>query len=250
MKMLLSVVYKEFLQLKRNRMLIRHLALHSIGFGLLLPVKFYLILIGVLEPGLLMGGIVLPEAERVVMVTDGLENFAPLLLPTFMSLVAAFLAIPSIASETEHRTLERLLSLPLSWIHVFMGKFLFALAVSLVGSYIMVLTYFALANVIVEEFHPLHSHFDTYLLLFVPAVTFYMVSVGVFASARARTVGSANVLGMSLTMGLSLLFFLVLWRTGVLLGKDIILTSSLLLFVISATLVYLTARLNPEKLLI
>lgn len=240
--MLLSVVYKEFLQLKGNRVLIIQLPLQSIAYGSLLPVIHYLILIEVLDPG-----IAATEAERVAMVKDALENFIPLLLPMFMSMIAAPLAMPSIASETENRTLERLLSLPLSWIHVFMGKFLFSFAVSLVSSYVMVLTYFGLSSGIVEEFQPPHLQF--YLLLLVPTVSFYTVSAALFASVRARSVRSANIFGGSLTVGLFLLIFFLSWFAGVELGKGIIVIFSLVLFVVGAKLTYLTTKVNPEKLL-
>lgn len=243
--MLWSVLYKEFLELKSDKGAIARLALQSIVYGLFFPTVMYLQLVGVLP--MEIGDVVLTEAEKVTIVKHSLETFGPLLLPFFVSVMASLLVIPSIVQETESRTLERLLSLPLSWRNILFGKFLFYFAISLACAYIIVSIYFLLSSAIVEAFQP--PDLGTYLLVLVPAVSFYTVSAGLFVSARARSVRSANVLGGFLTVGLFLLAFFLSWFAGVEPGRDIIVTFSLVLFVVGAKLIYLTAKVNPEKLL-
>ncbi|MCL0053335.1 hypothetical protein M1M86_02485, partial [Dehalococcoidales bacterium] len=101
---------------------------------------------------------------------------------------------------------------------------------------------------IVKGFQPVD--FDTYLSILVPAVVFYTVSVGLFASARARSVKMANVSGGFLTWGLFLVIFFVSWGVGVELGRDIMLTFGFILLAVGLKLAYYTAaRVNPERLL-
>ncbi|MCL0076196.1 ABC transporter permease [Dehalococcoidia bacterium] len=196
MRMLSTVLYKELLQFKGNKTLVLQLILQSIGYGLLIPIIFYLRLVGIIP----IPWIDPPEEARLATIKD-LQNVIPILLPLFMSMIASPLAIPSIVSETVNRTLERLFSLPLSWLDVFAGKFLLCLAISLICSYTLTLTYFASAGAVVEGFtRP--NFVGTFLLLLVPAVSFYTVSVALFVSARARSVRAANAYAGILTSGL------------------------------------------------
>jgi ABC-type Na+ efflux pump permease subunit len=246
MKMLWSVLYKEFLELKSDKGAIRGLVLRSVGYGLLFPAVMYLRHAGIL-PGILAGPIELSEQQRIAMMTQALEFLGLLLLPFFISTMATSLTTSSIAQETESRTLERLLALPLSWRNIFFGKLLFCFTVSLACAYIIVSIYFLLSSAIVEGFSP--PHLVTFLLVLVPSVVFYTVSVGLFASAKARSVKMANVSGGFLTSGLFFGAFLGAWATGIELGRDFMLTFGFVLFAIGLTLAYLTARVNPEKLL-
>jgi ABC-type Na+ efflux pump permease subunit len=245
MKMLWSVLYKEFLELKSDKGAIARLALQSMVYGVFFPTVMYLQLVGVLP--MEIGDVVLPEAEKVAMVKHSLETFGPLLLPFFISVMASLLVIPSIVQEAESRTLERLLSLPLSWNNIFLGKFLFYLAISLACAYIIVSIYFLLSGAIVEAFQP--RDLPTYVIVLVPAVAFFTVSAGLFASARARSVKMANVSGGFLTYGLFLGMFFFSWAMGVEPGRDLMLTFGLILFVVGLKLAYYTARVDPEKLL-
>jgi len=244
-KMLAFVLYKEFLEFRSDKKAIAYLVLQSVAMGLVMPTVMYLRLIGVLPMGI--GVPVLPQEEMIAMIRGQLEVFIPLLLPAFISTIAAMLVVPAIVQESESRTLERLLSLPVSWRDLFFGKFLFYLVISLACAYTIVLSYYLLSSVIMEGFQPVD--FGIYLSLLVPAVVFYTVSAGLFASARARTVKMASVTGGFLTTGLFGVIFFVSWTVGVELGKDIFITFGLLLFVVGAALMYLTARINPEKLL-
>jgi len=244
-KMLAFVLYKEFLEFRSDKKAIAYLVLQSVAMGLVMPTVMYLRLIGVLPMGI--GVPVLPQEEMIAMIRGQLEVFIPLLLPAFISTIAAMLVVPAIVQESESRTLERLLSLPLSWRDVVLGKLLFYFMVSLVVAYITVLAYLLLSRAIVEGFHP--PALVPYVVVLVPAVVFYDVSTNLFASARARSVKMANVLAGILTWGLFIGAFLVAWAMGVELGRDFILTIGVVLLAIGLTLAYLTTRVNPEKLL-
>jgi ABC-type Na+ efflux pump permease subunit len=198
MKMVSLVLYKEFLELKANKMRIWCLAISSIGFGLSLPVVYYLQLAGILPTGMM--GIGPQGADLARMIGQMLEHFVPVMLPFFLSVTVLQYAISSIAQEIESRTLERLLSLPLSWRTLFFSKFIFYLSICLACAYTMVLAYFSLSSVIVEAFQPVAL--GIYLLVVVPAVVFYTMSAGLFISARTRTVRSSNLYGGLLTSGL------------------------------------------------
>ncbi|MCL0063945.1 ABC transporter permease subunit [Dehalococcoidia bacterium] len=243
--MLWSVFYKEFLELKSDKGAIVRLVLQSMVYGLFFPTVMYLQLVGVLP--MEIGDVVLTEAEKVAMVKHSLETFGPLLLPFFVSVMASLLVTPSIVQEAESRTLERLLSLPLSWRKIFFGKFLFCFAISLACAYIIVSIYFLLSSAIVEAFQP--PALLTYVFVLVPAVVFFTVSAGLFASARARSVKMANVSAAFLTWGLFLVIFFVAWGVGVEPGRDIMLTFGFMLFAVGLKLAYYTARVNPERLL-
>jgi len=243
--MLSFVLYKEFLELKSDKWAIARLALQSMVAGLIFPTMMYLQLVGVFPMGI--GDIILTEAEKVAMVRHSLETLGPLLLPFFVSILASLLVIPAIVQEAESRTLERLLSLPLSWRNILLGKFIFYFAVSLPCAYIIISTYFLLSSGIVEAFQP--PALATYVFVLVPATVFYIVSAGLFASAKARSVRMANVSGGFLTSILFLVMFFVSWGVGVEPGRDFMLTLSFLLFAVGLKLAYLTARVNPEKLL-
>lgn len=248
MKMLFFVFYKEFLELKSEKRTIALLVLQSAASGLFLPAMWYLRYVGILPGPLdLLDGVGLTGEELTALIKHMLEFIFPMMLPFFMSLIALSLVFPAIAQEVESRILERLLSLPLSWRDLFIGKLLFYFIVSLVCAYIMVLSYFLLASTIVEGFRIVDFHI--YLLILVPAVIFYTVSVGLFASARARSVKTVNVTGGFLTSGLFLVVFFVSWALGVELGPDTMLTFGFILFAAGFLFAYYTARVNPEKLL-
>ncbi|MCL0084151.1 ABC transporter permease subunit [Dehalococcoidia bacterium] len=251
MKMLSFVLYKEFLQMKSDKGTIAGLLLPSVGLGLLMPTIMYLRLVEVLPPvGLGMFGLEvgLTEEQRIALMQHALGAIIPLLLPFFMSMSAVSLAIPSIAGETESRTLERLLSLPLSWRNLFVGKLLFFFMVSLACAYIMALVYFFSIRAFVEGFQI--ADFHIYLSIFVPAVVLYTVSMGLFVSARARTVSRANLYGHLLTGGLFLAIFFVTRATGLELGPHTMLPFAFILFAVGLVLAYYAAtRVNPEKLL-
>jgi len=249
MKMLWFVFYKEFLELKSDKGAIRRLVLGSVGIGLLFPAMMYLRHIGILPGFIDIPGIDLDvtEPERLAMMRHTLEFIGLLILPFFVSLVATQVSVPSIVQEAESRTLERLLSLPLSWGNIFFGKFLFHVTVSLVFAYITVLVYFSLSSLVVEAFRP--PALATFLLVFIPAVIVYTVAAGLFVSARARSMKMANVTGGILTSAIFLGGFFVAQAMGVDLGREFLLTVSFVLLAIGLTLAYFTTRVNPEKLL-
>jgi ABC-type transport system involved in multi-copper enzyme maturation permease subunit len=243
--MLWAVCYKEFLELKSDKGAIARLVLQSMLYGLFFPSVMYLQLVGVIP--MEIADVVFTAEEKVAMVKHSLETLGPLMLPAFMAVMASLFAMPSIAQEIESRTLERLLSLPFSWRNIFFGKFLLNFGISLACAYVIVSIYFLLSGAIVEAFQP--PALVAYLLVVVPAVIFYTVSAGLFASARARSVKRANVYGGFLTFGLFLVIFFVSWGMGVELGRDLMLTFGFILFVVGLKLAYYTARVNPEKLL-
>lgn len=243
MNMLSFVLYKEFLELKSSKRAIPLLVLQTVGLGLISPFGAYLMIVGVMPWG--YDGVV-PGIEMAMKYQ--LEIFFPILLPAFMAILAAGLTISSIARETESRTLERILSLPLSWRNLFIGKLLFYFMVSLACGYIMVLVYFLASSAIVEEFQP--RNFHILLLILVPAAVFYTVSAGLFVSAVARSVKMANIFGEVLTRGLFAVIFLVCWGMGVQVGRDLMLTLGFMLFAAGFLMALYTAtRVNPEKLL-
>jgi ABC-type transport system involved in multi-copper enzyme maturation permease subunit len=243
--MIWSIFYKEFLELKSDKGAIMRLVLQSMLYGLFFPGALYLQLVGVLP--MEIRGVVFTPEEKVAMVKYSLEMLGPIMLPAFMAIMASLLATPSIAQEIESRSLERLLSLPFSWRNIFLGKFLFHFGISLACAYIITSIYFLLSSVIVEAFQP--PALVAYLLVVVPAVIFYTVSAALFASARARSVKTANIYGGFLTAGLFFVIFFVSWGMGVELGRDSMLTSGFILFVVGLKLAYYIARVNPEKLL-
>lgn len=249
MKMVSFVLYKEFLELKSEKRAIALLVLESAALGLALPAMMYLRYVGIFpEPLDLFDRVGLTGEELTVLIRHTVEFIFPMMLPFFMSLMALPLVLPAIAQEVESRILERLLSLPLSWRDLFIGKLLFYFIVSLVCAYIVILSYFLLAGTIVEGFRIVDFHI--YLLILVPAVIFYTVSVGLFASAKARSVKTANVIAGLLTSVLFLVVFLISWALGVELGPDTMLSFGFILFAAGLMLAYYTAvRVNPEKLL-
>ena len=251
MKMVSFILYKEFLELKSDKRVIAGLLLPALGAGLLMPTIMYLRFIGVLPPvGLDMFGFAaaLTEAQKIALMQHALGAIIPLLLPFFMSVLTVSLAVPSIARETESRILERLLSLPLSWRNLFIGKLLFYFMTGLVSAYIVVLSYFFLSRAFLEGFQIVDFHI--YLSIFVPAVVFYSVSVGLFASATARTVSRANLYGSLLAPGLFFAIFFVSIALGLELGPDTMLAFGFILFAVGLVLAYYaTTRINPEKLL-
>ncbi|MBT9149004.1 MAG: hypothetical protein DDT28_00423 [Dehalococcoidia bacterium] len=246
MRMLSFVFYKEFLELKGNKMGIWGLVLSSIGFGLVFPLIAYLRLAGMLPP-LMMWETGFEGAELAAMIEQMLQHFVPVILPFFLSVTATQYAMLSIARETESRSLERLLSFPLSWRTLFFGKLIFHLTIFLACAYTMVLAYFALSSVIMEAFRPVA--FGTYLLVVVPAVVFYTVSAGLFVSATTRTVRSANLYGGLLTSGLFAAALILSRLLEVELGRGIMLIFGFMLFAAGFVFAYCATRVNPEKLL-
>jgi len=241
------VFCKEFLELKSQKGAIRRLCLQSVTYGLLFPAVMYARHIGLMP---VLSAVPIEqhgEQQRLAVMMQALSFVGVLLMPSLISLVAAQLSIPSIAQEVQSRTLERLLSLPLSWRNIFFGKLLFYFAASLASAYMIVLAYFSVSMAIVESFVP--PHVLLYLLILVPTVVFYAVSAGLFASARARSVTVANISGGFLTWVLFFGAFFAAWSMGMELGRDFILAVGFMLFSIGFTLAYLTAGLDPERLL-
>lgn len=245
MKLVLFVFYKEFLGLKSSRITILRLILQSLVYGLLLPLLYYLILTGALP--IEFRGVAFSLEQRAAMVKLELETFLPLILPFFISVVTSLFSTPSFAMEVENRTLERLLSLPLLWVHVVAGKVLFNLAISLACAYLIVISYFTASHAIVDTFRP--PNLAAYGLLLVPAVALYTVSAALFASARARSVRSANVTAGFLTWGLFLGFFFLSWILGLKPNEDSIVLFSIFLLVTGAKLIAFIIKTSPEKLL-
>jgi len=245
--MVRAVFYKEFLELKSDKGAIRKLVLQSMGMGLLFPALMYLRLVDILPMPIGILDLGITEAERIAMIEQVLETVGLLFLPFLVSAVAAPLSMPSIAQEAQSRTLERLLSLPLSWRSIFFGKLLFCFTVSLASACIILGAYLLLSSAVLEAFQP--PALLPYVFVLIPAVVFYSVSTGLFVSARATSLRTANVSGALLTWALLLGAFIVAQAMGVELGRDFMLTVGLVLFAIGLTLAYFTARVNPEKLL-
>lgn len=164
MNQVLFVFYRELLGLKSSRITILRLVLQSLAYGLALPLIYYLILTGVLP--IEFRGVAFGLEQRAAMVKLELETFLPLILPFFISVVTSLFSTPSFAMEVESRTLERLLSLPLSWVHVVAGKVLFNPAISLAFAYLMVISYFTASHAIVDAFRL--PNLATYGLLLEP----------------------------------------------------------------------------------
>jgi ABC-type Na+ efflux pump permease subunit len=206
------------------------------GLGLLLPTVTYLRQAGVLPLGI-MG----------IDPTVVLGNVGLLMLPVLVAMLTSLLAIPAVVQEVESRTIERLLSLPVSWRDVFLSKLLFHHVVGLAVAYVAVIVYFSLSSAIVANFH--FPALLTYIVILVPTVVFYSVSAGLFVSARTRSVKGANVLGGVLTWGLFGIAFFIAQALRVELGSDFLLGVSLVLLLIGLVLAYLTVKLDPERLL-
>lgn len=237
----LVVAWKEWLLMRRTRRLLLWMPLQAVGFGAMLPAVSYLRAAGIMGPGL-AGAPVTPAMLDML-----LGTVYPMLLPFFLSMTVFGVASQSVSEEAQRRTLERLLTLPLAWREIVIGKVVAYAAMGVAFGILAWGAYWVLTGLVAPGVPTAGRMAQSGLLIAVAAC--YTPTAALVASAYAGTGRGAAAVGGLLTSGVFLGFFFVSQALRVGPGSEFAAVTAALLVAAGMVFLLLAMRRDPERLL-
>jgi len=251
-----AIIWKEWRELFRNKIIIFTVLLISVIFSVVLPLVFGIVL--TLEPSheeLPIGG---ELSGYVTALEKLLAGIYIILLPLLLILVPVIasntLAVYSFAGEKEKKTLESLLLIPASDFELLIAKILSVYIPTLAIGFASNLIYFVIVKLHIEATYGVfllpHPLYLVTVFLLAPVLAFLVIEISVFISIIADNIRKAENLSGTVVLPIILMIIGTLSGMIILTLREVLIITIILIIVSISLIKLLENEFNREKLII
>ena len=250
-----AIIWKEWRELFRNRIIVFTIALISILLSVILPTLFGIIL--TLEPSseeFPIGGELGNYVTALEKMLAGLYIlFLPLLLIIIPVMSSNTLAIYSFVGEKERKTLESLLLIPATDFELLIAKILSVYLPAVAIGFLSNLVYFLIVKLYIEATYNVfllpHPIYLVTVFLLAPIFAFVVVELSVFISIISSDIRKAENLSGTIVIPIILLILGTLTGAIILTLTEILLITVILAIISIGLIKILENEFNRERLI-